>query len=359
MNVLVLTRYERLGASSRVRFLQFLPGLASDALQFDLEPLLDNAYVEALYGGQPVRPGHIAGRYIRRLRTLARLREYDLVWLEKEALPWIPAAVELKLLARLPYVVDLDDAWFHRYDQHSLAIVRALLGTKIDKVMRAAAAVVVGNDYLADHARRIGADNVHLIPNAIDMARYPPSPPATAQHHSQGKPLVLGWIGTPLNAPNLQLLKPAFERLLPENIKLHVVGARVPGDLAEATECFEWTEATEIAHIAAFDVGVMPLYDTPFERGKSAYRLLQVMAAGKPVIASPVGFNTTVVRHGINGFLAASPDDWVQAVSLLRHDESLRSRMGLEARRTVEEHHSLARALPDLAAVLLQAGRAS
>src|SRR4051812_30671392 len=141
-NVLVLTRYERLGASSRIRFLQFLPALARHDFTFDVHPLLDNAYVTSLYGGPKVGVGSIIRAYAGRLSALRRRVHYDVIWLEKEALPWLPSWMEIARLEGVPYVVDYDDAWFHRYENHWL---RPLLGQKIDAVMRVAHTVVAGN----------------------------------------------------------------------------------------------------------------------------------------------------------------------------------------------------------------------
>ena len=122
-----------------------------------------------------------------------------------------------------------------------------------------------------------------------------------------------------------------------------------------AAESFEWTEDSEIARIAAFDIGIMPLHDTPWERGKCAYKLIQVMAAGKPVIASPVGANRQVVRHGVNGFLAETTQQWIEALRTLTADGELRRRMGEEARKTVAEHYASAVIGPRLASILNQA----
>ncbi len=118
-DVLLLTRYERLGASSRIRFLQYLPFLETQGFTFDVRPLLDNDYVRSLYGGPPVGVGNIARAYARRFGALMRRNrmKYDLIWLEKEALPWLPTFMEIARLQGLPYVVDYDDAWFHRYEQ--------------------------------------------------------------------------------------------------------------------------------------------------------------------------------------------------------------------------------------------------
>jgi glycosyltransferase involved in cell wall biosynthesis len=347
-DVLLLTRYERLGASSRVRFLQFLPQLEREGFSFDVQPLLGNDYVRSLYGGPPVGIGNLLKSYGRRFRALHRRLRYDLVWLEKEALPWLPAFLEIARLQGLPYVVDYDDAWFYRYENHWLS---PLLGHKIDAVMRVAHTVVAGNDFLARRARAAGARAVEIVPSAIDLARY-----AGLPERPRGAPLNVGWIGIPLNAHYLGLIAPALRAV--EGVNLQIVGGAVPEELAGIrAESFPWTEESEIARIAAFDVGIMPLNDTPWERGKCAYKLIQVMAAGKPVIASPVGANRQVVRHGLNGFLAETPEQWTQALRALA-DPDLRARMGAEARKTVAEGYATAVTGPRLAAILREAAAA-
>jgi glycosyltransferase involved in cell wall biosynthesis len=351
-NVLLLTRYERLGASSRIRFLQFLPWLESQGFTFDVRPLLDNAYVASLYGGPKVGAGNILRAYARRFHALMRRNrmKYDLIWLEKEALPWLPTWMEIARLQGLPYVVDYDDAWFHRYENHWSS---PLLGHKIDAVMRVARTVVAGNDYLARRARQAGARHVEIVPTAIDLDRYRDLPEA----RSDGT-LTVGWIGIPLNAHYLTMVEPALRAAAGATpLKLHVVGASVPAEFAGiAAESFRWTEDSEVARIAEFDVGIMPLTDTPWERGKCAYKLLQVMAAGRPVIASPVGANRQVVRHGVNGFLAETTDEWAEALHKLG-DPALRQRMGAEARKTVEEQYSTATVTPRLAEILHRAAQ--
>jgi glycosyltransferase involved in cell wall biosynthesis len=350
-DVLLLTRYERLGASSRIRFLQFLPELERQGFTFDVQPLLDNDYVRSLYGGLPVGAGNLLRSYGRRFRALHRRMKYDLIWLEKEALPWLPTWVEIARLQGLPYVVDYDDAWFHRYENHWLS---PLLGHKIDAVMRVAHTVVAGNDYLARRARQVGARHVEIVPTAIDLERYRDVRVTTPAGET-----VIGWIGIPLNAHYLTIVEPALRAVAEANsVKLHVVGAPVPPPLSGIpAESFPWSEDSEIARIAAFDIGIMPLHDTPWERGKCAYKLLQVMAAGKPVIASPVGANTQVVQHGVNGFLANTTEEWTEALRKLTVDPDLRRRMGAEARRTVEGRYSAAIVAPRLAAILSQAAQ--
>jgi glycosyltransferase involved in cell wall biosynthesis len=344
-NVLLLTRYERLGASSRVRFLQFLPQLEAAGFTFDVQPLLSDAYVQSLYGGPPVSRWSIVKAYGRRLRALKRRLNYDVVWMEKEALPWLPAFIEIARMEGIPFVVDYDDAWFHRYESHWLS---PILGHKIDLVMRVAHTVVAGNDFLARHARQAGAFHVEVVPTAIDFARYQNLPERVADGR-----LNVGWIGIPLNAHYLSIVEPALRKV--EGINLQVVGGPVPEALAGIpAESFPWTEDSEIARIAAFDVGIMPLHDTTWERGKCAYKLIQVMAAGKPVVASPVGANRQVVQHGVNGFLADTPEQWAEALRALSDPERRRA-MGEAARRTVQEGYTIEVTGPRLAAILTRA----
>jgi glycosyltransferase involved in cell wall biosynthesis len=355
-NVLVLTRYDRLGASSRVRFLQFLPELAARNFSFQVRPLLNDAYVKALYGEGPIRIGSVLTAYLGRVRTLLSRGRFDLIWMEKELLPWLPTTIERALLNDTPYVVDFDDAWFHRYDSSPSIWVRAFLGKKIDAVMRNAAAVVAGNGYLAERARQVGARRVETIPSTIDLGRYPET---ISESSPPVRPIVIGWIGTPVTVHYLEIVEPALRSLSSQRpIELHIVGAPTPVSFSGLpVKSIPWNEADEVARVRAFDIGIMPLDDTPWERGKCAYKLLQVMAAGRPVIASPVGANSIVVEHGVNGFLATTTAEWEAALLVLVDDTALRQRLGLAGHQKVKEHYCIASVLPRLAELLANAAR--
>lgn len=363
LRILVLTRYDQLGASSRVRFLQFLAPLSAHEMSFTVQPFLDNEYVRRLYGGERPKVGNIVASYVRRFWTLCRAKRFDLIWMEKEALPWLPAAFELFLMRRMPYVVDLDDAWFLRYQKNPSTIIRCLMAGKIDTVMRRAVAVVVGNEYLARRARHAGAKQVEIIPSVIDLNRYPRSLPATMNYYGLMKnyalksPVVIGWIGTPITARYLLGVERAFRAIAATRaVELHVVGAAAPEVFAGLpVKSIAWDKSSEIDIIRAFDIGIMPLDNTEWERGKCAYKLLQVMAAERPVVASPVGANCTVVQDGVNGFLADTTDKWQQELTVLIDDPDLRKRIGAESLRTIENRYTITRVLPQLAAVLTAA----
>jgi glycosyltransferase involved in cell wall biosynthesis len=357
LKILVLTRYDRLGASSRVRFLQFLTALGGHGMSFSVKPFLDNDYISGLYRGERTRVGKVLGAYLRRFCVLLFRRKYDLVWMEKEALPWLPATIELALMRGTPYVVDFDDAWFHRYDQNPAPIVRGLMAGKIDAVMRHAAVVVAGNEYLADRARHAAARRIQIIPSVIDFNRHMPGVISNIGRVSRNIPVVIGWIGTPLTARYLSGIEQAFRAIAAlRSVELQVVGASAPAAFfGLPVKHIVWNEATEIETIRAFDIGIMPLDNTVWERGKCAYKLLQVMAAGRPVVASPVGANCTVIQDGINGFLADTPDRWIEVLIALIDDPNLRVRIGLEALQTVKDRYTIERVLPELASLLTEA----
>src|SRR5262249_27284421 len=157
---------------------------------------------------------------------------------------------------------DYDDAIFHRYDAHGSRFVRRVLGDKIDAIMRAAAVVVVGNEYLAERARRVGASRIEIVPTAVDRERY-----CVREARAADAPFTVGWIGTPQTARYLLDIAPALRRVAATgNVRLVFVGCRAGLDLGVEYEPRLWSEATEVDDLRAFDVGVMPLRDAPFER---------------------------------------------------------------------------------------------
>ncbi|MBE3067684.1 MAG: glycosyltransferase family 4 protein, partial [Chloroflexi bacterium] len=167
-------------------------------------------------------------------------------------------------------------------------------------------------------------------------------------------PLTIGWIGSPVTAKYLLLVKSALaEVCAAHDTRLVLIGA---GDIDLAPIPYvsrPWTEETESSAIAGFDLGIMPLADTPWERGKCGYKLIQYMAGCKPVVASPVGANTRIVEHGINGFLAADENEWFDACSTLATDRALRKRMGDAGRQKVEREYCLQVTAPVLKSLLL------
>ena len=336
MRVLLLSRYSRLGASSRVRSLQYLPFLESKGWTIDVNPLFSDRYLRALYSGKS-RIVQVLIGYWRRLYYIFKARKYDLIWIEKEIFPFMPAFIEyLFAKSGIRYVVDYDDALFHRYDKNSYWLIRFILGNKIDLVMKHASLVIVGNDYLAERARMASAQCVEIIPTVVDLNHYEVTPSVNKQ------PLVVGWIGSPSTIHYISILTPLIESLLNEfDVQFVMVGVckELVSDLP--VEVKPWSEDTEVSLIQSFDIGIMPLVDGFWERGKCAYKIIQYMACGLPVVASSVGVNKQVVSHGANGFLANDLSEWEQSLRCLLSDKNLRTRMGNKGRKYVEANYSL------------------
>lgn len=355
MRLLILPRYGALGASSRLRMLQYEGALRAEGWQVDVAPLLDDAYVTGLYAGN-VAAWPVVRSYLQRLRTLLSRRHYDVIWVEKELFPWLPSLLELALIPRrTALVVDYDDAVFHRYDEHRSAFVRQVLGRKIDAVMRRANVVTAGNEYLAQRARSAGCRRVEWLPTVIDLDRYPPGMVAKS-----AGPVVVGWIGSPSTAGYLQMVAPALIELTrAQPLRCVAIGARADQVAGTPFEAWPWTEDTEVALLRQLDIGIMPLPDAPWERGKCGYKLIQYMACSLPVVASPVGVNRDIVRAGENGYLATTPRGWVDALAALVQDPARRAAMGANGRRQVEDVYCLQTQAARLAAMLKQAASGS
>lgn len=352
VQVRLLSKFSRLGASSRLRMLQYLPSLSQLGVAVHHYPLLPDAYVRALYAGKPYKARILAGsNYMKRIRESWTADAHDLDWVEGEWLPFMPRWFEKTFLrGRRPFVAEYDDALFHRYDMSGNAVVRTTLGKKIDVVMREAACVIVGNRYLAERAYRAGAARVEVIPTVVDAARY------KLVVHRQHQRLVIGWIGSPVTQHYLHALHGVLREVSNRhNVLLKLVGAsadiakRLPG---VPLECVQWTEHTEAELLSGMDIGIMPLLDGPFERGKCGYKLIQYMACGLPVLASPVGINSDLVEAGVNGFLPASAEEWVNAFELLLGSAEMRGRLGRAGRFRVETDLCIRAQAPRLAAIM-------
>lgn len=351
----MLSRYGRLGASSRMRFYQYLPWLETSGIEITSAPFFSDAYVQGLQRNTK-SPLEALRAYAGRVQALFYSRQFDLLWIEKETLPWLPAWVEKMLLTgAVPYVLDYDDAVFHYYDKNCNPAVRAMLAGKHPQLMQGAALVVAGNQYLAEFAWQAHAPHVEVVPTVIDLARYPV---ATRKRAEGGALPCVGWIGQRATASFLAPYVPLFERLSANGLARFAAIGIDAQSLGLPMASIAWTEQTEAASIASFDIGIMPLLDGSFERGKCGYKLIQYMACGLPVVASPVGVNRQIVEHGVNGFLAETPEQWEQALQTLLADANLRQRMGQAGRQKVEQAYCIQVTGPKMAALLCDASTA-
>lgn len=267
---------------------------------------------------------------VTRLRQMHHVRPQDVVILQRDFLPNSWSFLEKRLARRTSHLVfDLDDAILEQNPQ------------KIRMILSHAQRVVVSTPYLAEQVTPFNS-NVTVIPTPVDTDSIKPAPRA----HASSEP-VIGWIGTSGNLAHVKSLEDVFTKLAAKShFLLRIVSNRIhaseyPGLPPDAMEIVEWRLEDETAHLQGFDIGIMPLDPGPWTVGKAGFKLLQYMAAGLPVVASPVGFNRELVRHGVNGFLADSPADWERYLSQLLSDRDLRLRMGQQGRQLVEKEFSL------------------
>lgn len=350
--IVFFTKYTSVGASSRYRSYQYLPILRDSGFTIKVKPLFNDAYLAYKYTHGRNHLGFVLLALWRRVWAVLMLPRDSVVWVEYELLPYCPAWLERWLVWRgCRLVVDYDDALFHQYDEHSNSLVRRLLSQKIAILMRISHTVVVGNEYLASYAFRANAPHIVIIPTVIDLNRYLIKPSVIADDVC-----TIGWIGSPSTACYMHDIAPALAKLWQDrNIRICMVGSGTTILPGVPVEFITWNEDSEVDEIRRFDIGVMPLPDEPWARGKCGFKLIQYMACGLPVIASPVGVNTKIVHNGENGLLADSNMAWISALYLLVDDVALRKSMGAKGRQLVEQSYCLAVTAPMLIEVLQRA----
>ena len=347
IKVLGLALYGPLAASNRYRLGQYISGLAELGIELRVCSLLSDDYLRLKFSGDAMPLTALVKAGVDRFSDLLGASSYDLAIVHCELFPLLPGWLERRLL-RKPYIYDFDDAFYLKYRSGRLGLARPILGNKFDAIMRGARAVTAGNATLRGYAESFNA-NTHSLPTVVDIRRYRPG---AADANAA---FTVGWIGSPSTAPYLhELIEPLSVLGTEAEVKLMVVGGKAPVVPNVSVEEVEWREETEIDLINRFDVGVMPLPDSDWARGKCAFKLIQYMACGVPVIASPVGANNDVVNPE-SGLLAATSEQWLAALRILRDQPELRAAMGQAGRQRVVEHYSLQRNLPVLAKIIFDA----
>jgi glycosyltransferase involved in cell wall biosynthesis len=339
MRILFFPEYDTMGASSRYRIYQYLPYLSESDLNFNVSFLFSNKYITALYSNSKYLYLIAFKCYIKRFFSFFRVLNYDLIVIEKELFPYIPAYFEWLLkVFRKKYIVDYDDAIFHHYDLNRNRIVKYFLRDKIKKVIKYSSAVIVGNNYLYEYAIKWNK-NVIMIPSVVSSNLY-----NSVKSENKENNFVIGWIGSPTTSYYLLPLIEVFRKLQNPHIKFKFIGVDkkiVNHFNGISVELVDWNPETEISDIKSFSVGIMPLNDTPWSRGKCGFKLIQYMACGIPVVASSVGANCDIVINDYTGFLAENNDDWFKYLNLLSKDLVLQKRMGEAGLSIFEDKYSV------------------
>jgi glycosyltransferase involved in cell wall biosynthesis len=357
IRVLALSPIPEEGAGCRFRVAQYLPYLRDAGFDVTISAFYTPEYFRLVYqrGRYGRKAAQFMGLAFRRFMEMFDLGRYDMVLLYREAIPIGPPIIEWIVSQRgIPIVFDFDDAIFlPNVSAANKAISFLKNPERVAQVLRRSTRVVVGNEFLAQYARRFNS-SVTVIPTAVDTTRFVPR--AAGPSRAEGE-LVVGWIGSPTTFPYLEALAPVLREVATRHrFTLKVSGAGQPVRFPGLTvEDVPWSMADEVSLFNTCDIGVYPLTDDEWSKGKCGFKAIQCMACGVPVVAASVGVNREIINDGVNSFLAATPGEWAEKLGRLLSDPALRARMAIAGRRTIEERYSLQVTAPRLAAVLASA----
>lgn len=336
----------------RIRATMLAPALRAHGVELEPELLFTADEARTFGSGSvPTRARVLLGA---RRRLAARLPRSDaptvLIQRQVDMLP--PLRLEKLAAADRRMVLDVDDAIWHDVHSaggHFLAFLKASR-RKARWLASRADQVIAGNDLLAGTLAELGAGRVAVIPSLVDVEAAP------VRHHEQRNDVLLGWIGSPTTAAYLDRVIPAIDRAAAADGRrwtIECVGGS-PGARPKRAQLREvpWSTATEADLLGRMDIGLMPLPDTPWTRGKCAYKALQYLASGVPVIADDVGVTATVVGPGSGGLVMAEGNDWSAGLLELAADASIRTRMGSVGRARVAKGYSVSGRAPELARLL-------
>ncbi|MBI2833837.1 MAG: glycosyltransferase family 4 protein [Acidobacteria bacterium] len=336
----------------RFRLEQWAAHASRSGIAMDFVPSVDEQFLSIVH--QPGRTGRKVGgliaSFLRRMKDVMRCRRYDAVVIYRSLCLGGPAVLE-RVLAGMgrPIIFDFDDAIFLEHTTESNRRFGWLkFPGKTAAICRASTHVIVGNSFLADYARQ---HNPHttVIPTSLDTERYKP------QARNGSSPVVVGWTGSSTSQTHLEAFAPILrELMLRRPVELRVLSNRRPNLPGLQFSWRPWSADTEVRELAEFDIGIMPMPDDVWSKGKCALKALQCMAMGTATICSAVGANCDVIRNGQNGFLASTTEEWLTHLLRLVDDPVLRDRIGRAGRETVEQGYSMVRSASLFADVVRQ-----
>ncbi len=341
ISVLAISPYPNLAASTRLRMSQHFETLKSRNIHVTLHPMLDDVTFQSLYNTRnlSVTIRGLSQGIVRRFKEVPSYKQYDLLWVQREALIAGPPFFEWlsRVFGKLPMLLDLDDSTWVSYTSPTYGRLSRVIKPqgKTNWLIRNSALVTCGSQYICDYVEKIGTPS-KLIPSCVNLDEYHPDP------ERLGSPPVIGWIGTHSTWPSLKEILPVLERIaIDHEFVLRVIGH---GNEAINTsiphvEVREWSIQQEPQDFSALDIGLYPISQGPWAQGKSALKSVQYMAAGVPFIASNLGEAARIGQVGQTHLLASTPSEWYDSLKALLEDVSLRRRMGQSGRDHAIEYH--------------------
>jgi glycosyltransferase involved in cell wall biosynthesis len=347
MKILFLVPYPlQESPSQRFRFEQYFQLLHDQGHFFHSQSFLSKANWRLFFSNGKTFQKFIAivSGFLKRLLMLFHLPSYDFVFIHREVAPIGPPIFEwiIAKIARKKIIYDFDDAiWLPDRKRESFLFRVLKYRPKVAQICKISYRVSCGNEYLCDYARRFN-ERVVLNPTTIDTESH--HNPLLFTRKEFINDIVIGWTGSHSTLKYLQLLEPIMQQLEKayQNIRFVVIADKQPNLNLKKLVFRPWSKQTEIADLSNFDIGIMPLTDDEWAKGKCGFKALQYMAMKIPTICSPVGVNTKIIDHEKNGLLAKTEQEWVDYLQKLITDSQLRKRIGASGRTKVIHAYSVA-----------------
>lgn len=347
MRVLGLCSYPVEAAGTRYRMRQYIEPLAKKGIELEISPFLDKDLFTLLYQNKSLaRKGFgVAGSVARRFAEIFKARNYDLLFVQREAMIFGPAVFEwiFQKIGNVPMILDLDDATYLAYESPTYGKIGSYLKFfgKTDKLIKRAETVVCGNRYIAEYVESKGTKAV-VVPTVVDTDKFFPV-------EKNNEVPVVGWIGTHSTFPLLQSVFPVLQRLAQKHhFILKIVGSGSDDVKIEGVEIenLKWNLEREIADFQSLDIGLYPIttaksLSDQWILAKSGFKAIQYLSIGIPFVMSPVGGCAEIGEHGKTHFNASGAEDWYNTLDRLLSDAGLRKMMGTEGRKYSLENYSL------------------
>ena len=344
MKILFLTPYPLHKApSQRFRFEQYLSFLQQNGFHCFSEPFLNESTWNIFYkkGNYFKKAGGICKGFVNRIKLLFKIKEFDVIFIHREACFIGPAIFEwaYSLLATKKIIFDFDDAiWLRDVSDANVALGWLKAPSKTSDIIRKAGSIIAGNAYLASYAKKFN-QNTFIIPTTIDTNYHKPKVKGGTKNY-----ITLGWTGSSTTIKHFEEIIPVLEKIqnkYDQKVKILLISNKSLKSETISLEFIPWNKETEIDDLAKIDIGIMPLPDDKWSKGKCGFKGLQYMAMGIPTIMSPVGVNKEIIENVINGYLASTEEEWIEKLSLLIENPELREKTGKAGRQTVIERYSV------------------
>ncbi len=327
--------------SQRFRFEQYFEVLTNSGYQYDVASFWSEKGWHILYQQKNVMRKAIAFflGVIRRFLLLFQTNNYQFVFIHREALPLGPPIIEYVIakLLKKKIIYDYDDAiWLPNTSDQNILVEKLKYHQKVKTICKWSWKVSCGNSFLADYARK-NNNQVFVNPTTINETYHFPISKKVSNN-----PVTIGWTGSHSTTKYLNSLVPVFIELMKKHpLKIIIISNHEPLWEFSDYEFIKWNKKEEIAQLGKIDIGIMPLDDNIWEKGKCGFKALQYMAMGIPAIVSNVGANKTIIDHGVNGYLCDNKQDWEKYLSELIQSETLRKTIGKRGRIKVMDNYSV------------------